>query len=327
MNSHTFETIGTQFTITIWDTISNVQFEKIIEEVKNICEEFDNKYSRFKPDSFIRKLSEQVGSIHIPEDSLELVEMLEIYKKVNPLTDGQINPLVGNTLSDYGYDENYSLEEKNFIRRTPEFSKTLQIIAPPPTPLLRLKCSLAQSGGELVQLKTKIILKETVLIDLGAMGKGYLIDKIYEFLIKEKVDGKNLERFLIDGSGDIRYFSKNNEEIICGLEHPTDTAKIIGKLKINSGSLCASSLSRRNWTSEQNQYPHHHYFNPVHNQFSDEIIATFVYCPEAKFADILSSALFFTEPETLLSEYNFEYLIINKNLQLKKSEHFHAELF
>lgn len=310
-----FETIGTKFEIIIWDTISNLQFNEIIEKIKNICEEFDNKYSRFKPESFIRKLSEQVGEIDIPVDCLELVEMLEIYKKVNFLTDGQINPLVGNTLSDYGYDEKYSLQEKNEIRQTPRFDETLRMKSPRLAPLAGpfIRGTNSQSANP---ENVTLYLKEKVLIDLGAMGKGYLIDKIYEFLLDQK-----LERFLVDGSGDIRYFSKNNEEIVCGLEHPVDTAKIIGKMKISSGSLCASSLSRRNWDNK------HHYFNPVTKEFSKEIIATFVYCPEAKFADILSSALFFTEPEKLLSEFSFEYLIINNQMQIKKFDNFNAELF
>jgi thiamine biosynthesis lipoprotein len=315
-----FETIGTKFEITIWDIISELLFNEIIEDVKNICKEFDNKYSRFKPNSFIRKLSEQVGEIDIPKDCLELVDMLEIYQKVNFLTDGQINPLVGNTLADFGYDEKYSLQEKEKIRSTPELGEVLNFKSSPPNPL-------SFREGEPVPSRPKIILKEKVLIDLGAMGKGYLIDKIYEFLLSEKVEGKNLEKFLVDGSGDIRYFSKNNEEIVCGLEHPVDTTKIIGKLKIISGSLCASSLSRRNWSNNDSTKKYHHYFNPITNNFSEEIIATFVYCPEAKFADILSSALFFSEPEKLLSEFNFEYLIINNNFQLKKSEKFNAELF
>jgi thiamine biosynthesis lipoprotein len=298
-----FETIGTKFEITIWDGIAELQFEKITDSVKNICKEFDNKYSRFKPNSFIRKLSEQVGEVDIPDDCLELIDILGIYKKVNFLTDGQINPLVGNTLADYGYDEKYSLQEKNEVRQTPRFD-------------------------DVVEIKPhQLVLREKVLIDLGAMGKGYLIDKIYEFLLNEKVEGKNLEKYLVDGSGDIRYYSKNKEEIVCGLEHPTDTTKIIGKLKISCGSLCASSLSRRNWSNNYSTKKYHHYFNPMTNNFSDEIIATFVCCLEAKFADILSSALFFTDPEKLLSEFKFEYLIINNQMQIKKSDNFNAELF
>ena len=42
-------------------------------------------------------------------------ELLKIYLKINKITLGKINPLIGNTISDFGYDENYSLEKKDIM--------------------------------------------------------------------------------------------------------------------------------------------------------------------------------------------------------------------
>lgn len=301
MLKKSFETIGTRFEITIWDQIGNDKFEEIVNKVFFICDEFDNKYSRFKPDSYIKKLANFVGEIGVDENNFELFEMLQIYRQLNILTKGQVNPLIGNVLSDYGYDEKYSLQEKENINQVYKFEEAIEMQDQP----------------------KKIIFKQKCLLDLGALGKGYLIDKIYKYLISEK-----LEKFLIDGSGDIRYFSKKNEEIVCGLEHPTDPTKIIGTLKINSGSLCASSLSRRAWQNK-NKETIHHYFNPLTNNFENQenIIATFVYCENATFADALTTALFFAPPENLSPHFNFEYLITNNEMQIKKSNHFNSELF
>jgi FAD:protein FMN transferase len=285
---HDFEALGTHMALSIWDDISAGRFAAIASEAVDFVTRFDMLYSRFRPDSLITELSKKTGIVEVPTD---LVAMLQLYAQIHTATKGKINPCIGNALSDAGYDANYSFIEKQ-IRPTPLLPDALTILD-----------------------ATHIALHQNVLLDLGALGKGYVIDLVYEY-----VRSQGIQQFLVDGSGDIRY-SSEGESIVCGLEHPLDPTLVIGTLSITGGSLCASAINRRAWGQGRN-----HYIDPDTGESPTEIIATWVHAESAALADALASALFFSPPEAL-AEFTFEYLILSKSLKSKSSAGFTAELF
>ncbi len=294
MKKHSFSTIGTEFSVTIWDEVPDIYFANLIEHIEKTCESFDAAYSRFKQDSLVSKLAQREGTIHIDEKYRDLIPMLRIYEKLYKLSDGQINPLVGNTLADYGYDSAYSLQKKDVVRDTDLLSSILTILD-----------------------DSTIHLAKPALFDLGALGKGYLIDVLYEILFDHK-----MTRFLIDGSGDIRYYSSKKVPITCGLEHPANEGELFGTIDITHGALCASALKRRSWSE------YHHYYNPITKEFPTFIQGTFVTSEKAVHADALASALFFVEPEKLMPlDVPFAYIIVNQDMKIKKSADCTAHFF
>lgn len=58
-------------------------------------------------------------------------------------------------------------------------------------------------------------------IDLGGLGKGWLIDKLSDLLRNE-----GYKEFLINGGGDMYVSSTEKQE--CYIEHPRDTELVIG---------------------------------------------------------------------------------------------------
>jgi thiamine biosynthesis lipoprotein len=217
--------------------------------------------------------------------------MLRTYRELNRATGGKINPCIGFTISDVGYDATYSFEEKVHIRKTPQFHDAITI-----------------------EDDTHITIHEKVLLDLGALGKGYIIDTLFEFLRSE-----GLTHFLVDGSGDIRYTSLDHP-ITCGLENPFDTTQVIGTFTMTEGALCASATNRRRWGNDK-----HHYIDPRTGESPKDIVSTWVFAQNATIADGLASALFFVAPEAL-SQWEFEYAIVNNQQQLKNSAGF-AQFF
>lgn len=289
MQKHSWEALGTHFEITVWDQIEKTEFSSHAVRAEKITRDFDNLYSRFIPDSLISHLSTRVGEHEVPKD---LVNMLRLYETLNVATEGKINPTIGFALSDSGYDATYSLIEKQNVREVPEFHDAIRIID--------------DSHIELLQ---------PVLLDLGALGKGYVIDLMYEDMF-----ASDLSRYLVDGSGDIRYFSNDQTPIECGLEHPEDPSSVIGTFSLVGGALCASATNRRRWGNR------HHYIDPHSRNSPNKIQATWVHTDNTALADGLSSALFFTAPENL-SVFDFSYLVVNEHLQMKHSTDFSAELF
>lgn len=284
-----YESMGTSWQVHIWDEVSLENLEALKKEIQKQSEEFNQTYSRFLRDSFISSISERTGVIEVPAD---LIEMLEIYKKLNQATQGKVNPLIGFTISDLGYDSEYSLKRKDIVRPTPDFNSTIQILD-----------------------STHIEIKQKALLDLGALGKGYFVEKIKELLIV-----RGYKQFLVDGSGDCAYVG-NGKTARIGLEDPADSKKVIGVLEIQSGAVCASANNRRKWGEVS------HTIDPVTLKSPTEIIATWVWAENAAVADGLATALFMSDPEPLLKDFKFEYCIMNKERKIKRSANFLAELF
>lgn len=280
-----FEAIGTK-----WD-IEAVCPDKEIEDtcialIHSRIESFDKIYSRFRNDSHICKLSVDGGSVEFPDDFFELITF---YKQLYDLTNGLFTPLIGNTLSDAGYDKSYSLKEK-------------KLHSPP-----RWEDIITYDRHTLSVTKP-------VLLDFGAAGKGYLVDILSEIFFHYGVS-----EFCIDGGGDIKH--SGNKPIRIGLEHPTNTSQVIGTVDIQNRSICGSSGNRRKWGN------FHHILNPFTLNSPTTILSVWVIAEKAITADGISTALFFEKPEIVKTHFQFEYFILYSDYRFKKSDGFDAVLF
>jgi thiamine biosynthesis lipoprotein len=217
--------------------------------------------------------------------------MLKIYFELYLPSRKKLNPLIGFTISDLGYDAEYSLTQKENIRKTPDLLETIIL------------------SGE-----NKIETLEPVLFDFGALGKGYAVDKISELFKARGVD-----KFLVNGSGDIYY--KGTDKIRVGLEDPNDSKKVIATTEMSEGAMCASGINKRKWRN------FHHVIDPETSSSSESnIVSSWVIAQNTALADALASCLFFVKPEDL-SSFKFEYCILNENRQAKCSPNFGAEFF
>lgn len=288
MRAYEWEVIGTHFSLRFLGEARSDE-QQLFEACERLSREFDALYSRYIPESLVSRMARAEGTYEVPHD---LVAMLRLYQTLYRQTGGLVTPTIGRTLEDIGLDAHYSLKEKAVITQAPDFLDAVHI-----------------------DDDTHITLRAPVLLDVGALGKGYLVDRLHDFLRE-----KGCDEFLVDGSGDIRYHSTSGTPIVCGLEHPYDTSLAIGTLRITGGALCASATNRRRWGTR------HHYINPRTNESPETVVATWVYAQTAADADGLSTALFFVEPEQL-SHISYEYLVVNAHLQKKNSAGFAAEFF
>lgn len=283
-----FDSMGTKWEITFWENVSSSKLSMLEKQIRKMADEFDSTYSRFKKDSFVWKIENKTGKIQVP---FHFIQMLFLYMKLNQTSHGIINPLIGNSISDLGYDKTYSLKHKKTVRETPNLFDTIQIL-------------------------DQNYIKKTApcLFDFGALGKGYFVDVVSAFLFQKKYN-----QFLVNGSGDIYY--QGEEKITAGLEHPEESKKIVGTLSFKNKALCASGINRRKWENVN------HIINPFTNTSQEEILATWVLSNSAAISDGIATALFFCPPENFLDDFQFEYLILNKEYKVKRSKGFNAKLF
>lgn len=265
-----------------------VKGENLENEVLQIISKFSKVFSRFDPTSEVSKASASSYIISIPNQYKKLINLyFDLYK----LTYGKFTPLIGNLLEDAGYNKDYSLK-----------SGTLRAV-------LKWEEVIFWNNKEL-EIKTPVTL------DFGAAGKGFLVDLIGKFL-----ESEGIINYCIDAGGDILYRTTTDTKLKVGLENPDNSSQAIGICTIKNQSICGSSGNRRKWDK------YNHIFDPDKLESVEKIKAVWVISDEAYIADGLSTALFLKDPETFKSVYNFEYLIIYKDNQFKKSINFPGEVF
>ncbi len=275
-----FSAIGTAWRIDTSLELPN----SVRQEITQRIEEFDANYSRFREDSFVAKLREP-GVYTIPHDARPL---LGLYKELYDLTSGRMTPLIGSVLESAGYDANYSFVQ-SAARPVPAFD------------------ALGWDGDVLLRPS------EPIVLDVGAAGKGYLVDIVCGIL-----DNNKINQYTVDASGDIR--TKGVVERV-GLEHPGDSSKIIGVCDVRNQSLCASAINRRAWRGL------HHVFDPQTLQPTDTLVASWVVANSGLVADGLATALFFVSPGELAKSYTFEYVTLDVYGAIDVSPGFNGELF
>ena len=287
MTQFNFEAIGTVWQIDIYRELSGEQESELRGLVMDRIELFDKTYSRFRPDSLVTRMSKETGMYLLPADAQFLFDLYyDIYKR----TDGFVTPLIGNLISDAGYDAEYSLTQKKELQIPERWEDVLDYRFP------------------------SLTIKKPVILDFGAGGKGYLID-----IVSNVLEDNGVSQYCIDAGGDILY--KNTTPIRIGLENPENTDQVIGIYTLTDGSICGSAGNRRVWSTFT------HIINPKTLVSPADILSVWVVAKTAFVADLLATCLFFVAAERLLDRYDFQYVILKADHSIERSENFKGELF
>ena len=256
-------------------------------------EQFDRDWSRFRDDSLVARIAREPGSWRLPADAIPL---FTLYEQLHALTDARVSPLVGASIERLGYDAGYRLTPAGDALPAPSWADSI---------------ALRQTPEGLV-LDTVA----PVLLDVGAAGKGYLVD-----LVGDLLAARGVTETLIDASGDVRV--RGERSIRIALEHPADPSKAVGVAEVTDAALCGSAINRRVWGEGL-----HHIVDAVTGRpVADGVIATWVVADSALLADALATALFFVEPARLCEAFGFEWVRLSTHTGLEASAGFRGELF
>lgn len=283
MTAWQFDAIGTAWQIDTREPLPAGVQAQVLQCVRR----FDRIWSRFRPDSLVSQMSQAAGSWPLPDEADEL---FDFYDELYEATDGAVNPLVGDALVRLGYDADYSLKPSGIPIAAPDWA------------------SVSWDTGRIVTFKP-------LLIDVGAAGKGLLVDLV------EGIVGEHTRQFSIDASGDIYH---NDAPIRVGLEDPRDATRAIGVVELQDEmALCASASNRRAWGEGL-----HHVIDARTGRPTTNVIATWVVAPQSCMrADGLATAYFFAEPEALAGGYPHEFVRMHADGRVEWSPNFPGEMF
>jgi thiamine biosynthesis lipoprotein len=287
MNRLSFEAIGTAWDIQLHEPLRSSELAALEQQIHARIEQFDAAYSRFRTDSLVSHMARAAGSYDLPNDGYVL---LQFYEQLYQATEGKVTPLIGQTVSDAGYDAGYSLESKR-LHRPPAWKEVISYD------------------------HHTLHLQKPALLDFGAAGKGYLVD-----IIAGLLEAAGIYSYLINAGGDIHQRSASGQAVEVGMENPLANDEAIGVAPLSNKSLCASSGSKRSWGK------YTHILDPDTLRSPQDIVATWTIANTTMVADGLATALFFTAPEYLRT-FDFAYAILASDMQLTYSANFPVTTF
>jgi len=290
-SSFKFDAIGTSWEINTPTPIAAVTRAQILD----LVDRFDSIYSRFRHDSVVTRIAKAAdgGTFSFPAGARP---MFDLYDRLHDATDGAVDPLVGCDLELHGYDRDYTL--------VPDGEGIAATAAHRPV----WRRDVQRKGNA-------ITTRRPLVVDVGAVGKGRLVDLISELLAAE-----GFNDCVVDGSGDILH--RGDTKLDVGLEHPRDPDMVIGVANLKNGSICASASNRRTWGDGL-----HHILDGRTGRPTTEVIATWAIASDTATADGLATALFFGASSRLMAVFDFSFVRMFADGRVEVSDNFDGEVF
>ncbi len=262
---------------------------KIFSSIIKTIDEFEQNYSRFQPNSQLTNLNHHSNQkLHV---SSEFLKILKEAKRLSKLTNGIFNPFILPNLQQAGYlgswpYPNYTQSKLNYQ------TKVFQTID---------KLELGQDW---------VKIPEQSALDLGGIGKGYLLDKISDQLLKA---GFNNYWLSIGGDIIVNGHDENKQSWsikIADAKKNNHIYKIINNKSDQLLSIATSGITKRrglNWN---------HIINPLTLQPVDNNILTVtVSGNQATETDVLAKTILINEH--LLNKFQSAGLINECFIQRK----------
>ena len=254
-----------------------------------LISDFDHALSRFRSDSLLSSLT---GSARRVEFPLFCAPLFDLYDLMFAATSGRFTPTIADSLLRMGYGHVYgSLGEEPVVWGR----------------------DVWRNDGE----PNVLYSSRPVHLDFGAAGKGYLVDLLHMIVGDD---------CMINAAGDI--FMSSGGTV--ALENPWNVEQAVGIVRVHANAaVCASSPARRHWTALNTAQEVHHIVDATTSENPHDVAAiwTLVRSEDTQlptaWADALSTALFFCDPNSLLlpsiSRFEFARLLSTKNAQQSKN--------
>ena len=242
----------------------------------------------FAFDTVVSITADKKDSVHIDE----ALKMCNEYERIFSRTNAESELFKINNSS----VENLSLHMKNVIEFSLGFSKMTGgafdiTVAPlsnlwnvnsrkePPTQS-EVKEALSSVGYERLSLSPFSLNQAT--LDLGAVAKGYIADKLAEYF-----KGKGVDNTIIDLGGNVAVLG----EYTVGIRNPSSPDEVFATITLKDKSAVTSGAYQRYFEYEGKRY--HHIIDPRTGYPSQSTVSSVtVISPSSMYADALSTAIF-----------------------------------
>lgn len=260
--------LNTYVTITIYDSTDTA----LLDECMALCDKYELLFSRTNPESELYKLNH--GLLPQSKDgyytvSEELYEIIEIGKNYSDLSGDAFCIAMEPLTSLWNFTDGEKIVPAN---------DSITAVLP----VLNSNDILLRAPNEIA------FAKEGMGIDLGAIAKGYIADKIKEYLLSQDVNSA----LIYLGGNVLCIGEKETGAFKIGIEKPFDTdSNPAAVVSVSDTSVVTSGIDERYFETDGNFY-HHILDKNTGYPFDNDLTAVTIITPVSTDADALSTTCF-----------------------------------
>ena len=294
------------YTDTLFDTVVNVRIydaadDSVLKGCEELCKKYDAMFSRTAEDSEISRINNAGGApVEVSEETITLIEKGIYYSE---MSNGAFDITIGSISSLW-----------DFKAETPSI---------PDAAAIADAVSHVNYKNIMIQDNTVRLLDPYAKLDVGAVAKGYIADRLRDYLEEEGID-----HAMIDLGGNIIAMGSklDGSDYNIGIQKPFDeNGTPITSVKLSDKSIVTSGVYQRYF--EQDGKIYHHILDPAtgypceNNLYSVTIITD-----SSLTADALSTTCFLLGYEkgmNLINQLNnVDAVFITNDNQIHYSKNF-----
>lgn len=287
--------LDTVITITIYDS----EDTSLLDGAMELCDYYENLLSRTREVSEIYQLNQGTRQ-EVSEDTAALLALARSYSEK---TGGLFDPTIGPVSSLW-----------DFHAKEPKAPEKEQI---------RAALSLVDYRDMTLSGNTVTFRKEGMMLDLGGIAKGYIADRIKDYLLEQ-----NVKSAVINLGGNVLCIGgrPDGTPFQIGIQQPfEENSTEIPPLAIRDQAVVTSGIYQRYF--EENGIFYHHILDPETGYPCDnELVSVTIICDRSADGDALSTSCFL-----MGLEKGIEFVNQSENVQAvfitKKGEVFYSDGF
>lgn len=227
--------------------------EQFFDDAFALCEQYENIFSRTKENSDIYKINNTHGDVAVNHDTADIITAAKQYYT---LTNGKFDITVGAVSQLWDFNAGVLPKDQN------------------------IAAAIAKINYNNIEINGNTVNANGCVIDLGAIAKGYIADKL-----KEDLKAKGVEKAVVNLGGNICVWG---QEYTVGIRRPFTDDEVVAKVSVNNKTVATSGVYERCFERDGVNYHHILDAKTGYPAESDLLSAT-VICADGAAADALST--------------------------------------
>lgn len=300
--SHSLRLMGASITLTIF----HEDAQNLLLQSEQLLHLYKNRFSANDADSELMEINLQAGKKAVQVHP-ELFELIELGKKHSIAANSHLNIAIGPLVQTWriGFSD-AKLPSEEEIQRLLKITDPEEIV-------------LNDSNREVY------LSKEGMRIDLGALAKGYIADKLKEFLIEQGVQSG-----IIDLGGNILTIGENptfHRPWRIGIQNPAlDRGEHVAVIEVSDASVVTSGIYERQLVVDGKTY-HHIFDRTTGYPMETELVSITIVAEKSVDCEIWTTRLFGQNPYDIIEEIEqqpgLEAFVITKNQKMMYTSGIH----
>jgi len=293
--SHSLRLMGASITLTVF----HEDAQNLLLQSEQLLHLYKNRFSANDADSELMEINLQAGKKAVQVHP-ELFELIELGKKHSIAANSHLNIAIGPLVQTWriGFSD-AKLPSEEEIQRLLKITDPEEIV-------------LNDSNREVY------LSKEGMRIDLGALAKGYIADKLKEFLVEQGVQSG-----IIDLGGNILTIGENptfHRPWRIGIQNPAlDRGEHVAVIEVSDASVVTSGIYERQLVVDGKTY-HHIFDRTTGYPMETELASVTIVAEKSVDCEIWTTRLFGQNPYDIIEEIEqqpgLEAFVITKNQKM-----------